>query len=465
MTWSALSALVNGISSLLLMLFLLPRFKELRPRMFIYYLIPPTLWSFSYFAWQIADDATSALFWVRMLTLFASFIPAVYIEFVCVFSGINRRQWLIQIIKWAPLVLSLNLFSTYFIQGVGPKLEYLYWPTAGPIYAIYLAAWFLGLIYALALLLQKQRQTSGLLRSQIGLIIMGTFIGYLGGATNYPLWFNIPIPPIGNILVAVSVIFFFYAVIVQKLFDFRGALARTVLFTVLLGLILAFFGGIMFTLSNIIKIQNPLAEQALNLLAVLVVGFAFSPLVNLIKSLTDRLFYKKEYEYHTVLSQLSDRLNSVVALEEALNLVMQTAAATLHLNNGTTYVYQPGLKEDDKPEVKVYSLDQKTANPKIPSQELINFFYKQTNPTVTDELKNQVELEDLNLAGLDQRAVKRALKSSSILADSPANLIRKHAIKESVLNRLHEAGVGAVVPLNLNLNADPTSKQYLKGKT
>jgi hypothetical protein len=163
------------------------------------------------------------------------------------------------------------------------------------------------------------------------------------------------------------------------------------------------------------------------------------------------------------LSQLSEQLNSVVALEEALNLVMQTAAATLHLKNGITYVYQPGMKTD-QPEVRVYSLDYKSELAKTPRQELIDYFYKQTNPTVTDELKNQIELEELNFSSQDHKALKRSLKGHLDLNDSPANSIRKHAIKELVLNKLQNADVGAVVPLNLNLNAEPGFNQFPKGR-
>jgi len=51
--------------------------------------------------------------------------------------------------------------------------------------------------------------------------LIGTFIGFLGGSTNYFLWYDIPIPPYGNGLVVFYVILSAIAVVKYHLFEIR----------------------------------------------------------------------------------------------------------------------------------------------------------------------------------------------------------------------------------------------------
>ena len=51
--------------------------------------------------------------------------------------------------------------------------------------------------YATFLLIKKFKTSQGYLREQIKYILLAIALGFGGGATNFPLWYGIPLLPLG----------------------------------------------------------------------------------------------------------------------------------------------------------------------------------------------------------------------------------------------------------------------------
>lgn len=97
-------------------------------------------------------------------------------------------------------------------------------------YWFFLVAFVGETVYAHILMFKHYHLLSGIGRSQIKYIFLGTSIGFLGGSTNYPLWYDIPFPPYGNILVSVYVVLVAYAIIKYHLMDIRLAVTKAGIF-------------------------------------------------------------------------------------------------------------------------------------------------------------------------------------------------------------------------------------------
>jgi len=69
-------------------------------------------------------------------------------------------------------------------------------------------------------------------------ILFGTILGWVGGATNFPLWFNIPIPPVGNILLSVYIVIVACAIAKYRLMDIKIAFTRAGIFLIVYGFVL-----------------------------------------------------------------------------------------------------------------------------------------------------------------------------------------------------------------------------------
>jgi len=238
MTFYALSALINTIASIFLGFFIyFQDRRKLIHKTFALFCLAVAIWSYGYFMWQISTSAQTALFWLHILMTGAIFIPLFYIHFLLAFLDKIKEKKKILIFGYIILSFFFLLnFSPWFISGVKPKLDFAFWPNAGILFHPFLVIWFFYVIYAIYLLIKEYGKAAGVKKIQIQYILMGTIIGYLGGATNYPLWYGIPILPIGNWTAAVYLSIVAYAITRYRFMNIKVVL--TELLVVVIGFVL-----------------------------------------------------------------------------------------------------------------------------------------------------------------------------------------------------------------------------------
>lgn len=169
------------------------------------------LWASVYVLWQITDEPERALFFTRLLLFPAFFVPITYLHFVTRLCN-EHRAWLMRFGYASALVFCGLSFTPAMVREVSPAMELRWWPRAGWAFIYYLI-WFGGLmVVAFWQLLKHARNTSGPRSSQLRMIFMGTVIGFAGGATNFPLWYDLPVPPLGNGLVFIYLVMVAHAV-------------------------------------------------------------------------------------------------------------------------------------------------------------------------------------------------------------------------------------------------------------
>lgn len=239
MEYFAISAVVNAITSTVLgVVIFLRNPKDQISVFFGLFAFFVGSWSIAYFFWQLAADATSALFWSRTLMSFAIFIPFVFLDFVIRFLGLRSQyRWFTNVGYVLGILFLAIAWTPLFISGVEPRGGVTFWPVAGQYFLLFLAAWGFYVLYSEYLLLKAVRSTTDHgKRSQLLYILFGTTVGYAGGATNYFLWYNIQIPPYGNILVTIYVVSVAYAILRHRLFDIRVIATELLIFSLWLAL-------------------------------------------------------------------------------------------------------------------------------------------------------------------------------------------------------------------------------------
>ncbi|MFA6525806.1 MAG: ATP-binding protein [Candidatus Buchananbacteria bacterium] len=230
----AIVAIINFFSSIFLGTFVFFSNKEDKVNAsFSLFAFTVAFWSIGYYYWQLASDPISALFWCRLLMAPAIFIPFTYLYFIYSFVGLlpKRRKFLILTFIISLIFLILD-FTPLFVIGVEPILTFKFWPMAGPAFAPFLIIWFFYVVYSCSLLYKKYIQSEGIIKIQIIYVLVGMTIGFIGGSTNYFLWYKIPIPPITNILVTFYVAAVAYAIIKHHLMNIK--VIATELFSVFL---------------------------------------------------------------------------------------------------------------------------------------------------------------------------------------------------------------------------------------
>ena len=177
----------------------------------------------------------------------AIFIPALNFHHICALLNICSQKKKILIFAYIFCVISfLFNLTPLFVKSVGQKLWFKYWPDAGIVYVPFLTIWSWLLYYYIYIIIKSLHNSIGEKKNQLRYILAGTIVGWCGGITNFPLWFNIPIPPIGNILISAYIAIVAYAIIRYRLMDIKIAITRAgiflIVYTFVLGIPFIVFG-------------------------------------------------------------------------------------------------------------------------------------------------------------------------------------------------------------------------------
>ena len=224
MDFYALSPLVNVLTSIIAgLLILLADSKSRVNRIFFLFAGALAFWSFAYFLWQISIEREAALFWAHMLMAGSIWITPLYLHFVAAFLGEAKKLRIFIIFGYAAAVFFsiINWVSSSFITDVVPKGSFLFWPEPGIWYHLFLIVWAMYVIAPVILLVRHWNDPETSKRGSIKYILFGTIIGYIGGATSYFLWYDIPIPPFGVISASVYIAMVAYATTRFRLFNIQ----------------------------------------------------------------------------------------------------------------------------------------------------------------------------------------------------------------------------------------------------
>ncbi len=233
--YCAITGAINAITSLVLGIYVIttnPR--SLANRTFFGFAMSVGLWGFCYTFWQTSSHSADALTWIRWVMAGAIFIPTFFIHFVVTLLGLNAaKRNLIRLSYVLSVIFLLSDMTPLFASGVVPRSGFPFWPVPGIFFHPFLAHFAASVVYGHYLMYRELQKATGSQRNQIKYVALGTLIGFGGGATNFPLWYGIPIAPVGNGLVALYVAMMAYSIARYRLLDINVALTRVAIFILL----------------------------------------------------------------------------------------------------------------------------------------------------------------------------------------------------------------------------------------
>jgi len=228
-----LSCLLTAVISLGLGLFVyLKNRKQFTNKIWCLLSTSIFVWEFGYFMLLLSTDKAKAVFWTRVLYFGATLIPVFFLDFVHSFLGLRevRKKLLKCVYGVGVILLSLNL-TPYFIKDTVPKLSFRYYPQPGIGYHLFLVVFCLCVLYCIYVMLENYKRISVYRQNQLKYILLASIVGFGGGATNYPLIYNIPLFPFGHYLVLLYPIIITYAIVTTRLMNITVAVTKTAIFT------------------------------------------------------------------------------------------------------------------------------------------------------------------------------------------------------------------------------------------
>lgn len=388
MNFFALSGLINGITSTVFGLFVLIKARARRNTLYFIYVLfcfSVAIWSYFYFAWQIAKSASEALLYSRGLMAGAIFIPIFYLHHILHLIGIAKEKKKIIINGYIFAVLFLSFsFTPYFVRSVSSKLQFQFWPNPGIAYHFFLPIWLFFVLYGVFMILKSYKRASGFKRNQFKYLLLATLCGWGGGATNFPLWYDIKIPPFGNILVSAYIIITAYAIVRYQLMDIKLALTRAGL----IFLVYSFVLGVPFWLGSRMLDQQGWWFPVI-LMGLLATGGPF--IYNYLRRGAEDILLCEQKRYQRALKDFSSTLIFIRDIKELSQKVVAKIMDSVRLDFCALY-----LKQDDA----FYLKSEESMNhPQLPSKvdidnEFINAFKEANTPVLGDYLP---KLENMKL--------------------------------------------------------------------
>ncbi len=351
----AISALINAITSLLLGMFVFLKNKRNSVSItFILLSLAVFIWSFYYFFWQISTDSNLALFYTRLLSIGSLFVPIFYLHWVISFLEINnKKNNIILFFGYAlTFLFAYFSFSPLFIKGVEKILIFDFWPKAGIFYTLYLFFCYAGLVgYGLLNLFKNYFTSTSLKRYQIKYIIFGTVIGFLGGATNFFLWYDINILPIGNIIVSLYVFILFYAMIKYRLMDIRVVVRKIFIYFCISAFTYAIFYFLIWMYDYAFGGLFTTVSYFVGLFVAPIFVAVFYSLDKKLKNFANKNLFVSLYNYQETINKLIEELSSYIDIDKIINLIVNTIKTTMQLDKANIFL------KNEKENYQIFKLD------------------------------------------------------------------------------------------------------------
>lgn len=266
--------------------------------------------------------------------LLYTFTPALFIHLALAFP--ERRRIIIQhpLIQIVPYVLSTLLFigirsNTGEMTGT-PKVWYML-----------LTVYFIPsvLFYLFACLYSWATSRSAIARARSKFILLGSLL-----AASLPLLdtftsavFDFYLVPSFNYYIPFLIIFplvIAYTIIKHNLFDIDAAIRRTfgyILATLGIALLYTLFIYVPSMFFGRFQLSNSPAYMVLITVAIL---FFLSAIRNRIQKIIDRIFYRVDYDYQDAVRTVSNKMRSLMHMDEIGKHMIDTISNTLFVDSG-----------------------------------------------------------------------------------------------------------------------------------
>lgn len=302
---------------------------------------------------------------------------------------------------------------------------------AGPLYWEYLGVL---LIWVLSIFVNffrsyKNKGLSKVARSQIVIIVSGVAVSFFAAITTNGIlpvlfsdWNYAKVGPLVTVFLVGSVAF---AIIRRKLFDIRFVLARSVAYVLLLGTMALLYVLVSFQIGDMIFSgqTSGVAREVYNVSLALILAFTFQPLRRLFQRITNKLFYRYNYDSQVVLNQFSKVLVSELELETLLRKSQTEIYGAIHIEFGQIIVFDKG---------KVYSEQHHGKSAAI-------------------------SLSEAEIARLNQSLIV----ADELTSGETKTVMQNHGIRVSLVLRTHQESVGLML-LGDKLSGDIYTEQDIE---
>lgn len=307
------------------------------------------LWTLTNALFQVTPSVKGAVLWAGLSYASALLLSTSVLHFSWVFplrAADTRSKYLLWL---AALALSvLSAWPGLVIDSVELADERRI-VTTGWLYV--LAAFLFGTLGRAFMLLWKSYVRSrGEARNQMRYVLLGMALTAACGLSAnllLPLWGDYRLVWLGPTSSLFFVSLTVYAIVTQRLFDIRLLLKRTLVYTLLLGGLIALYSaGVLFLTGLFERIDLlRLSPFAISLLSALGIGFGVEPLRRGLEQATDGFLFRRERAERRVVTEMALSLADVASLDDVLNTLIKSLKEVFHAERAAAFIFS-SIKEN-----------------------------------------------------------------------------------------------------------------------
>ncbi|MBU1124910.1 MAG: hypothetical protein KKC84_02700, partial [Candidatus Omnitrophica bacterium] len=302
-----------------------------------------SFWSFFLGLMFVSSEPRIGLMWSRLLMIGAIFIPPTFYHFVLSLLELKPKQHFKTILVGGYTVAFFLLLlapTPLFVKSASYKpLVRCFYPDAGPFFIFYIISYFLLLGYSGYLMIRSINTLPVTKRNQISYVIAASAVGFLGGATTFPLWYQIPLSPWGSHLVWLYTLTITYAILKYRLMDITVAITRTTIFIAVYSLVLGFPFAVAAWLHN--ELIALFGERwwiiPLGLMGVMATVGPF--IFIYLERKAEETLLKEQRRYQKILKQASVGMTRIRNLKKLLELITHIVTKTVHISYAAIYLF------------------------------------------------------------------------------------------------------------------------------
>lgn len=320
--------------------------------------------STTYFSNQAEADL---LVWVRAVITVGALLN--FFVFLTLYVFPSEKLNIPAPLFWISLVATAGVAilnqTSYVFSGLTPITNQ---PVAGPLLPLFLLQTFLLLGGGFVVLVRKYRRAVGVLKSQLGLLLVGITTTFaLIIATNLILvvfFGDITFVSLGPAYTIVFVGLTSYAIIKQQLLDIRLVLMRILVYGALLTAIAGGYAAGVLLITSRIGVEFRSVGALMLFVAALI---SFEPIRHIFTRLADRLLYSGQYNPDDLARRLGQVGSATIVLEQLGRGILHELQVSLRLDYAhlvvfkknkpyyQTAVKQPGIKRAERLATEVIS--------------------------------------------------------------------------------------------------------------
>ncbi len=315
---------------------------------FLVFLFCITGWTLFYFFWQISDSREMAYWSCVGLIVPATFVPVTFYHLALTLANTKPNLFL-YFGYFLAFVATLTAPFGGLVSKVEAKLSFTYWPEAGAFLYLVIAIYALYVLLSAITLLGGAKRHIGIRSTQMRFVFGSAAIGFVGGSTNFPLWYDVMLPPYGNVIVFIYLLMVGYGIYNQHIKGISVDVFKTfilVLLTASFAMFYVFGSAILSVLTRVpVSITSYWIQGITCFFVVSFLFWAVPKIRNWIEHVLELLFRKDRLSTVARLEDFSTEISSLTdtnriftqSCEELQSILNVSGVALYHRGDFETY--------------------------------------------------------------------------------------------------------------------------------